>query len=161
MRVMPASSYSQRIAVEPTTLGPVRLNAWTPVIFSQFITHHRADLFENPDQFIPERWATISPSPYAYLPFGAGPRMCIGAPLAMVEIRTALTIMLKRFNFQIVPMSTVNSHVVSTMLGPTSPIHATLIPTSTLPVTAPVLGSIHNLVDLPGRAKVQTVPKAA
>lgn len=161
MRVMPASSYSQRIAVEPTTLGPVRLNAWTPVIFSQFITHHRADLFDNPDQFIPERWATISPSPYAYLPFGAGPRMCIGAPLAMVEIRTALTIMLKRFNFQIVPMSTVNAHVVSTMLGPTSPIHATLIPTSTLPVTAPVLGSIHNLVDLPSRAKVQAVPKAA
>ena len=161
MRVMPASSYSQRSAVEPTTLGPVRLNAWTPVIFSQFITHHRADLFENPDQFIPERWATISPSPYAYLPFGAGPRMCIGAPLAMVEIRTALTIMLKRFNFQIVPMSTVNAHVVSTMLGPTSPIHATLIPTSTKPVTAPVLGSIHSLVDLPSLAKVQAAPKAA
>ncbi len=161
MRVMPASSYSQRIAVQPTSLGSIHLNAWTPVIFSQFITHHRADLFEDPDRFIPERWATISPSPYAYLPFGAGPRMCIGAPLAMVEIRTALTMMLKRFNFQIVPQSTVNSHVVSTMLGPTSPIHATLIPATSMPVTAPVYGSIHDLVDLPSAARVLAIPKAA
>ncbi len=53
MRVMPASSYSQRIAVQPTSLGSIHLNAWTPVIFSQFITHHRADLFEIPtDSFL-------------------------------------------------------------------------------------------------------------
>jgi hypothetical protein len=87
--------------------------------------------------------------------------MCIGAPLAMVEIRTALTIMLKRFNFQIQPMSTVNGHVISTMLGPTSPIKATLLPTSELPSTVPVLGSIHKLVELPPAAKQQVVPRAA
>ena len=161
MRVLPASSYSQRIVVEPTSLGPLRLNPGTPVIFSQYITHHRADLYENPDRFIPERWESIAPSAYAYLPFGAGPRMCIGAPLAMVEIRTALTIMLKRFNFQIQPMSTVNGHVISTMLGPTSPIKATLLPTSELPSTVPVLGSIHKLVELPPAAKQQVVPRAA
>ncbi len=161
MRVLPASSYSQRIVVEPTSLGPLRLNPGTPVIFSQYITHHRADLYESPDRFIPERWASIAPSAYAYLPFGAGPRMCIGAPLAMVEIRTALTIMLKRFNFQIQPMSTVNGHVISTMLGPTSPIKATLLPTSELPSTVPVLGSIHKLVELPPAAKQQAVPRAA
>ncbi|MFN9721270.1 MAG: cytochrome P450, partial [Planctomycetota bacterium] len=137
------------------------INAWTPVIFSQFITHHRADLFENPDRFIPERWATMTPSPYAYLPFGAGPRMCIGAPLAMVEIRTALTMMLKRFNFQIVPMSTVNAHVVSTMLGPTSSVQATLIPSTTAPATVPVSGSIHDLVELPAAARIKAIAKAA
>ena len=161
MRVLPASSYSQRIAVEPTSIGPVRLNPGTPVIFSQYITHHRADLYENPDRFIPERWATIAPSAYAYLPFGAGPRMCIGAPLAMVEIRTALTIMLKRFNFQIQPLSTVNGHVISTMLGPTSSIKATLLPTSKLPSTAPVLGSIHKLVELPAMAQTMAISRAA
>ena len=161
MRVLPASSYSQRIAVQPTSLGPVRVNPGTPVIFSQYITHHRPDLYENPDQFIPERWATIAPSAYAYLPFGAGPRMCIGAPLAMVEIRTALTIMLKRFNFQIQPMSTVNGHVISTMLGPTSSIKATLLPSRELPKTVPVLGSIHNLVELPAAARPLAIPKAA
>lgn len=161
MRVLPASSYSQRIAVEPTSIGPVRVNPGTPVIFSQYITHHRSDLYENPDQFIPERWATITPSAYAYLPFGAGPRMCIGAPLAMVEIRTALTIMLKRFNFQIQPMSTVNGHVISTMLGPTSSIKAKLLAATDMPQTVPVLGSIHNLVELPNAARPMAVTRAA
>ena len=161
MRILPASSYSQRIAVQPTSIGPVRLNPGTPVIFSQYITHHRPDIYENPDQFSPERWQTIAPSAYAYLPFGAGPRMCIGAPLAMVEIRTALTIMLKRFNFQIQPMSTVNGHVISTMLGPTSSIQSLLLPADRTPITVPVLGSVHKLVALPAGAQPLAIPRAA
>lgn len=161
MRVLPASSYSQRMAAQPTSLGPVRLNPGTPVIFSQYITHHRPDLYENPDQFIPERWATITPSAYEYLPFGAGPRMCIGAPLAMVEIRTALTIMLKRFSFQIQPMCTINGRVISTMLGPTSSIPATLLAGMKVPRTVPVLGSVHDLVKLPPAAAPATVARAA
>ena len=161
MRVLPASSYSQRIAVQPTTLGPIRMNPGTPVIFSQYITHHRGDLYPDPDRFIPERWQTITPSAYAYLPFGAGPRMCIGATMAMVEIRTALTIMLKRFNFQIESMSSVNGHVISTMLGPTTPIRATVIPSSSLPVCVPVTGSVHNLVELPTAARPKAMPRAA
>ena len=161
MRVLPASSYSQRIAVQPTSLGPVRMNPGTPVIFSQFITHHRPDLYSDADRFVPERWATITPSAYEYLPFGAGPRMCIGAPLAMAEIRTALTIMLKRFNFQIQPMSTINGHVISTMLGPTSSIPATLLPCDRLPVSVQVSGSVHNLVQLPDTARDVSIPIAA
>lgn len=161
MRVLPASSYSQRVAVEPTTLGPVRMNPGTPVIFSQYITHHRPDLYLDPDRFIPERWSTISPSAYEYLPFGAGPRMCIGAPLAMAEIRTALTIILKRFNFQIQPMSTVNGHVISTMLGPTSTIPSSLMACNQQPSSVPVFGSIHNLVQLPESTHAVALPAAA
>lgn len=161
MRILPASSYSQRVTTQPVTLDTVRLNAGAPVIFSQYITHHRKDIYEQPDSFIPERWASITPSPYAYLPFGAGPRMCIGAPLAMVELRTALTIMLKKAHFQVQPMSTVNGHVISTMLGPTSSIRATLIPTTELPTTVPVLGSIHSLVDLPAAARISVQRRAA
>ncbi len=161
MRVLPASSYSQRIAVQPAALGPVRMNPGTPIIFSQYITHHRGDLYPDPDRFIPERWQTITPSAYAYLPFGAGPRMCIGATMAMMEIRTALTIILKRFNFQILALSSVNGHVISTMLGPTTPIRATVLPATSLPTCVPVTGSIHNLVELPAAAMPVALPKAA
>ena len=87
--------------------------------------------------------------------------MCIGAPLAMVEIRTALTIMLKRFNFQIKPMSTVNGHVISTMLGPTSSIQSLLLPADRAPITVPVLGSVHKLVALPAGAQPLAIPRAA
>ncbi|MCA9066606.1 MAG: cytochrome P450, partial [Planctomycetaceae bacterium] len=161
MRVLPASSYSQRVAAEPVTLGGIRLSPWTPVVFSQYITHHRNDLFSDADSFRPERWQNLNPSPYEYLPFGAGPRMCIGAPLAMVELRTALCLMLKRFSFQIEAESTVNGHVVSTMLGPTSPIRATLLPTTELPQTVPVHGSIHNLMQLPPAAVPERQRRAA
>lgn len=161
MRVLPASSYSQRVTSEATELGPLKLPKGTPIIFSQFITHHREDLFEDPHTFRPERWEKISPSAYEYLPFGAGPRMCIGASLAMVELRTALAVILKRFHLQMVSDSTVNGQVVSTMLGPTSSVMAKVIPTTELPVTVPVAGSIHDLVDLPAEARPSTVRKAA
>ncbi len=149
MRILPASSYSQRFTAAPVELGGLQLSQGTVVIFSQYMTHHRADLYERPDEFLPERWQSINPSPYAYLPFGAGPRMCIGAPLAMVEIRTALTMMLRRFAFQIEPHSTVNGNVISTMLGPTSPIRTSLLHGGQLPQTVPVHGTIHDLLQLP------------
>ncbi len=161
MRVLPASSYSQRVCAKPAQLGPLSLPAGTPVIFSQYMTHHRADLFEVPDEFRPERWADISPSAYEYLPFGAGPRMCIGAPLAMVELRTSLAVMLKRFHFQVVPNSVVDGQIISTMLGPTSSVNAKLLEISDSPRTVPVSGSIHGLVQLPDTARTATHQRAA
>jgi cytochrome P450 len=161
MRVLPASSYSQRITAEPVVLGGLPLNAGNVVIFSQYITHHRPDLYERPEEFLPERWEQINPSPCAYLPFGAGPRMCIGATLAMVEIRTALTMMLRRFSFQIEPRSTVNGNVISTMLGPTSSIPARLLAGGCLPTTVPVQGSIHDLLQLPPEARPEVQRRAA
>lgn len=161
MRVLPASAYSQRVTSEATTLGPLNLPQGTPVVFSQYMTHHRPDLFEAPDEFRPERWESISPSAYEYLPFGAGPRMCIGAPLAMVELRTALSIMLKRFHFQMNANSTVLGQVVSTMLGPTSTMEATVMSPSTIPQTVPVYGTIHDLLQLPAGARPESVRRAA
>lgn len=161
MRVLPASSYSQRITTEPAQLGPLNLPQGTPVIFSQFMTHHRADLFDEPDVFRPERWADISPGAYEYLPFGAGPRMCIGAPLAMVELRTALAVMLKKFHFQMQADSVVDGRVISTMLGPTSTLEATLLSPSETAATVPVRGSVHDLVQLPAEAQPKTIRRAA
>lgn len=161
MRVLPASSYSQRVTSQSVELGPLSLPQGTPVIFSQYMTHHRPDLFEDPDVFRPERWDSITPSAYEYLPFGAGPRMCIGAPLAMMELRTALAVMLKRFHFQMNAGSIVDGRVVSTMLGPTSSLMATLIPADQLPEAVEVHGEIHGLLDLPEATKPRIHRRAA
>jgi cytochrome P450 len=163
MRVLPASSYSQRIVVEPTVLGSVRMNPGTPVIFSQYITHHRGDLYEQPEQFRPERWQSITPGPYEYLPFGAGPRMCIGAGMALLELRVALATILRRYTIQMQAHSTVNGAVVSTMLGPTSSVAATLMPFGATSQCVPVAGSIHDLLDLPvqARPRLQPLSRAA
>jgi hypothetical protein len=58
-------------------------------------------------------------------------------------------------------MSTVNGHVISTMLGPTSSIKAKLLAATEMPHSVPVLGSIHNLVQLPNAARPMAIPRAA
>ena len=162
MRLLPASGYSQRIAAMPTQLGPFHLPRTATIIFSQFITHHRRDIYKQPDRFLPDRWKTISPSAYEYLPFGAGPRMCIGAPLAMMELKTAATMILKRFRLTMQPYSTVNGRIISTMLGPTSPIRMRIDDADAAFESQPVFGSIHDLVELPEKSiAVPAVRRAA
>lgn len=148
MRVLPASSYSQRVAAVPTQLGPFSLPAGAGVVFSQFMTHHMPDLFPHPEQFRPDRWLTISPSPYEYLPFGAGPRMCIGAPLAMLILKSVLPTILQRFKLTMVPGSDVSGNVISTMLCPTTSVMMRVDTQDGRFESQPVTGNIHDLVDL-------------
>lgn len=148
MRVLPASSYSQRVSAVPTQLGPFALPPAAGIVFSQFMTHHMPELYPNPDEFRPERWLTINPSPYEYLPFGAGPRMCIGAPLAMLIMKTVLPTILQRFKVTAVPMSEVSGKVISTMLCPTTALMMRLDEQDGRFESHPVRGNIHDMVDL-------------
>ncbi len=149
MRVLPASSYSQRINMAPVELGPVSVPRGTPIIFSQFMTHHRADLYPQPHRFDPNRWLTITPTPYEYLPFGAGPRMCLGAALSSYILKTILPRLLKRFRLSVVAGSEINGLVVSTMLYPIGSIPMKLTSSDDKFAAAVVSGNIHSLVDLP------------
>jgi cytochrome P450 len=149
MRCLPASAYSQRVSTVPQKLGTIDLCAGETVIFSQFMTHHRADLYPEPFAFQPERWKSISPSPYAYLPFGAGPRMCIGAALGMLILKTALPMMLSKFKFNMLPYAEINGRVISTMLGPTTPVPMIIEAQDGRFEAVPVRGNIGELVELP------------
>ena len=120
MRLLPASAYSQRINTEPVQLGPFDLPRGTGIVFTPLVTHHLPDMYPQPERFLPDRWLTLRPSPYAYHPFGAGPRLCIGGPLATAIIRIALRRILSRFRLSVVPGSNVGVHVESTMLVPTN-----------------------------------------
>ena len=149
MRLLPASSYSQRSNSAPVELGPLSLPKNSMVVFSQFMTHHRADLYPNPEVFDPDRWLTITPTPYEYLPFGAGPRLCLGAPLALVTLKTILPLILKRFRLSVVPNSEITGRVVSTMLNPIFGLPMQIAAPDGRFETAPVRGNIHTLVELP------------
>jgi cytochrome P450 len=159
MRILPASSYSQRIAAVPTQLGPFALAPSAGIVFSQYMTHHMPELYPNPEEFRPERWLTINPSPYEYLPFGAGPRMCIGAPLAMLIMKTVLPAILQRFKVSMLPMSEVSGRVISTMLSPTAPVMMQVEEQDGRFESHPVRGNIHEMVDL--REVKRSVRRAA
>jgi cytochrome P450 len=148
MRALPASSYSQRINVERVELGPLVLSPGTLVIFSQFITHHLPEHFAEPYRFRPDRWESIDPSPYAYLPFAAGPKMCIGASLAMMTIRLTISTLWQRVRLAVVPGADINGKVTSTMLGPTTGMPMLVLSTQSPYQNHWVRGNIHELVEL-------------
>jgi len=60
-------------------------------------------LYPNPERFDPDRWLSTEPSPYAYLPFGGGTRMCIGYAFSMMVLRITLAMILQRYRLSLVP----------------------------------------------------------
>lgn len=103
MRVIPAVPWNGRVTSQATELGGHPLPAGTEVMVSIYETHHMRDLYAEPEAFRPRRWETINPSAYEYNPFSAGPRMCIGATFAMLEIKIILAMLLQRFRLEFVP----------------------------------------------------------
>jgi cytochrome P450 len=156
MRLLPASAYSQRMNNEAVRLGPFELPRGTGIVFTPLVTHHLPDLYPEPEKFKPDRWLSLRPSPYAYHPFGAGPRLCIGAPLATAVIRIALRRILTRYRLGLVPGSNVGVHVESTMLVPTNGLPMRIHPPDGFFSASPIEGNIHELVDFdeapPGRS---------
>ena len=148
MRCLPASAYLQRMVADPVELGPFQLHRGAAVIFSQYMTHHMERLYANADEFRPERWKTIDPSPYEYLPFGSGPRMCIGAMLAMQTLMTTLPSILRRYRLAVLPQSEISGEVVSTMLGPSTSVPVEICRADGRYESVPVRGNIHDLVTL-------------
>jgi cytochrome P450 len=149
MRVLPASSFLHRMTAEPVQLGPFSLPAGAVVIFSQLMTHHRADLYPQPDRFLPERWLEIAPSPYAYLPFGGGARMCVGAALGSMQMKISLARILQQFKLSIPAQASVNARVMSTMLFPVGRIPMTVEQQDGRFEAHAVRGNIHRFVTLP------------
>ena len=65
-----------------------------------WVLHRHRRLWADPDAFHPERFlpGAVPPDRFAYLPFGAGPRVCIGAPLAMAEATLVTAALVRRFH---------------------------------------------------------------
>jgi cytochrome P450 len=147
MRLLPASAYSQRMNTRPVQLGPLHLARGTGIVFTPLVTHHLADLYPQPERFLPDRWISLRPSPYAYHPFGAGPRLCIGAPLATAIIRITLSRILSRFRLTVVPGSPIDVQVESTMLVPTGGVPMRIEQADGNFVSSPMVGNVHELVD--------------
>ena len=84
----------------------VKIPRGATVTIAPWVLHRHAQLWENPAYFIPERFSAVnsqSRSRYAYLPFGTGPRVCIGASFAMMEMTLILATIAQRFRLHTQP----------------------------------------------------------
>jgi cytochrome P450 len=103
MRLFPAGTWTGRRAMQDFELASHSFPKGTWVLMSPYITHRIPELFPEPYRFRPERWLSIHPSAYEFMPFSAGPRYCIGMSLAMMQLKIALSILLKRHRFALKP----------------------------------------------------------
>src|SRR5690348_13080725 len=106
LRLYPPAYVMGREAVNDCEIGGYPVRSGSTVFVSQWLMHHDARNFENPDAFIPERWADGLAKrlpKYAYFPFGGGPRMCIGSSFAAIEAALLLATIAQRFRLTLVP----------------------------------------------------------
>ncbi len=97
LRLLPPVLWWGRVSTAPCQLGGHELPSGALVIHSAYITHRQAARYPQPAKFLPERWRTADAGAYEYLPFSAGPRKCLGAAFAMMEMKMVLALILRRF----------------------------------------------------------------
>jgi cytochrome P450 len=108
MRLYPPAWGIGRNSREEFEAGGYRLPARTNIFVLQWVTQRDPRWYSDPERFIPERWAEdpvrAGKVPrFAYFPFGGGPRVCIGAGLAMMETTLLLATIAQRYRFALVP----------------------------------------------------------
>ena len=106
LRMYPPLPLYSRDTLEDIVIGGYEIPAKTPILISPYATHHRPELWTDADRFDPDRFlpnADASRHRYAYIPFSAGPRICIGNHFALMEATLVLTTLLRTFEFSLEP----------------------------------------------------------
>lgn len=106
MRLYPPVPVLTRVTADDVTLGELKLKAGTLVVLPTYAIHRHETLWRDPNRFDPERFEIDKERPLArtqFMPFGAGPRFCIGSTFAMIEATAILATLLRRARFEAVP----------------------------------------------------------
>ena len=106
LRLYPPFWMVDRMAVNEDRVGNVIIPAGSMVIVYIYGAHHAKSRWDNVDDFQPERFAKENEkqrTPFTYLPFGGGPRVCIGNQYAMLQMLMILSVLVRRYDFELVP----------------------------------------------------------
>lgn len=90
LRVRPVVATSQRVVSEPLEIDGYRFDAGVTILNAIWLIHRRPDLYPDPLDFRPERFLDVRPPTYQWIPFGGGVRRCIGANLALMEMKVVV-----------------------------------------------------------------------
>lgn len=118
MRLYPPIWVISRRAVADDVLGGYAVPAGTLVCVSPWVLHHDRAHWDRPETFDPSRFLEVdaaSRRPFTYLPFGSGPRQCIGRGFALLEMQLVLTTLLQRVDMRLVPGHPVEPQALVTL----------------------------------------------
>lgn len=104
MRLYPPVWGLPRKALAADEIDGYRIPAGADVMICPYTLHRHPGFWPDPDQFVPERFAPSAAPPahrYAYIPFGAGPRVCVGSHLGMMEAVLVTAMVARRFQFEL------------------------------------------------------------
>ncbi|PKI55503.1 hypothetical protein CRG98_024115 [Punica granatum] len=107
LRLYPQPPVLIRRSLENDVLGNYPIKRGEDVFISVWNLHRSPHLWDDADKFNPERWPLDGPNPnetnqnFCYLPFGGGPRKCVGDMFASFETVVAVAMLVQRFNFQV------------------------------------------------------------
>lgn len=113
-----ATNAPPRLLKRPARIGGRELPAGVGVSAAIYATHHRPDLWPEPERFDPERFLMSRPNPHAFLPFGGGARRCLGAAFAIYEMKVVLAQVLRRTELRIAPGYQMKPVVRAVTVGP-------------------------------------------
>src|SRR5271156_4887604 len=112
LRLYPPFWMIDREAVADDRAGDIDIPRGSTVIVYVYGAHHAPRYWESPESFDPERFTKANEKlrmPFTYLPFGGGPRGCIGGNYAMLQILMILSVLLRRYDFQLAPGQTIEA----------------------------------------------------
>jgi cytochrome P450 len=106
LRLYPPFWMVDRMALADDRVGDLAIPAGSTVVVFVYGAHHSPQYWENPETFDPERFTKANEKlhrPFSYLPFGAGPRGCIGGNYAMLQVLMILSVLLRKYDFRLAP----------------------------------------------------------
>jgi cytochrome P450 len=87
-----------RRSLSPFRIGEHTIAANVPIFVNAYAVHHDPGLYPEPERFRPERFLEGSSDPYSFIPFGGGAHRCLGATVAQMEVRVALSVVLECYD---------------------------------------------------------------
>lgn len=112
LRLYPPFWMVDRMALADDRAGDVAIPKGSTVVVFIYGAHHSPQYWDSPESFDPERFSKANEkghTPFAHLPFGAGPRGCIGGNYAMLQMLMILSVLLRKYDFNLVPGQTVEA----------------------------------------------------
>ncbi|NWU27803.1 CP3A9 protein, partial [Dyaphorophyia castanea] len=132
LRMYPLGGRIERTCKKDVEINGVTIPKGVVVTIPPYVLHRDPEYWPNPDEFRPERFSKEnkeSIDQYTYLPFGAGPRNCIGMRFALLTLKVAITSLLQHFTFQTCKETQIPIKLSSVgLLTPEKPIVLKLVP---------------------------------